>query len=127
MKTQRLLPLFLGVVLALFTGCAMLTPHSGPKAVVGTWTNGSGTVWMIHSDGTFDADLNHDGKRDASGKYSVSGNTITLWRIDGVNPKGCDGKGVYHFTRTSDSLKFQLVKDGCKLREKNVLMAWRKK
>ena len=54
----------LGLVL-LLNSCALFYPESGQDAVVGTWTNSVGTVWMIKDDGTFDADLNHDGKRDA--------------------------------------------------------------
>ncbi|MEP7015299.1 MAG: hypothetical protein ABI925_07655 [Verrucomicrobiota bacterium] len=119
---------FAGVLIALLSGCAVFYPDSGPDALVGTWTNSVGTIWMIKADGTFDADLNHDGKRDAWGKYSVSGNTMTMVRVGGILPKGCRGKGVYQFTRASDdTLQFTLVSDACKLRKKNVLQPWHSK
>ena len=112
----------------LLNSCALFYPESGQEALIGTWTNSFGTIWMIKSDGTFDADLNHDGKRDAWGKYTVSGNTVTLMRTGGIKPKGCGGKGVYRFTRTSDeTLQFTLVSDACKLRKKNVLQVWHRK
>lgn len=119
---------FAGILILLLSGCALFYPDSGPDALVGTWTNSVGTVWMIKSDGTFDADLNHDGKRDAWGKYSVSGDTITMIRVGGIKPKHCGGKGIYRFKRTSDdSLQFALVSDACRLRKKNVLQVWHRK
>ena len=78
----------------------------------------------MRADGTFDVDLNHDGKRDAWGTCRVEGNTVTVSRTGGINPKGCGGNGVYHFTRTKDTLHFTLVKDACKLRIKNVTNDW---
>ncbi len=113
-------------MLLLFAGCALMTPTTGQKALVGNWRNDLGTVWMVHPDGTFDVDLNKDGKRDAWGHYTVSGNTISIFEAGGMVPKNCHGKAVYHFTRSGDSLSFQLVSDKCKLRIKNVLMAWHK-
>ena len=101
--------------------------NAGQPAVVGTWTNQLGTVWMIKADGTFDVDLNKDGKRDAWGNYTLAGDTITVWRTGGMAPKGCRGKGVYKFQRNGDNLNFSLVSDACKLRKKNVLMGWHKK
>jgi hypothetical protein len=117
----------LGLVL-LLNSCALFYAESGQDAVVGTWTNSFGAVWMIKDDGTFEADLNHDGKRDAWGKYSVSGNKMSMIRIGGIKPKGCNGKGVYQFTRGSDeTVQFTVVSDACKLRRKNVIQVWHKK
>lgn len=111
----------------LLNACATY-PKSGQAALVGTWTNSLGTVWMIKADGTWDADLNKDGKPDAWGTYTVSGDTVTLQRTGGIKPKGCDGLGVYKFSRIDEkNLTFTLVKDACKLRKKNVLMPWRQK
>jgi hypothetical protein len=107
-----------------FSACAMFHPRIGRDALVGTWTNILGTVWMLKSDGTFEVDLDHNGQRDAWGKYTVSGDTITLLRVGGIRPRQCDGKGVYRFTRTNDALQFTLVSDDCKLRRKNVLLRW---
>ena len=101
--------------------------NTGQPAVVGTWTNAVGTVWMIKADGTFDVDLTKDGKRDAWGRYALAGDTITLQGTGGMHPKGCKGKGVYKFKRDGDNLRFTLVSDTCKLRKKNVLLGWRAK
>ena len=114
-------------LLTLLSGCAMF-PKRGPSALVGTWTNAVGTVWTIRENRTFDVDLDHDGKREAWGKYSVDGDMVTLIGIGGFMPKGCKGKGVYHFSRPEENkLQFTLVSDACKLRRKNVLTEWRRK
>ena len=114
-------------VVFVFGACAMF-PRSGPSALVGTWTNPIGTVWTIKENRTFDVDLDKDGKRDAWGKYSVDGDVVTLIATGGFIPKGCKGKGLYHFSRTGeDKLQFTLVSDACKLRRKNVLMGWQRK
>lgn len=126
MNRRRLLPIILGLLAILIQGCETF-PKSGQQALVGTWQNSIGTVWMLKADGTYDADLDKDGKRDAWGRYAVEGNTVTTWRTGGVRPKGCDGKGIYKFTRTEDGLRFTLVSDTCKLRKQNVLVAWRQK
>ena len=113
-----------GTALALLGGCAMFQ-ESGPSALVGTWTNSLGTVWAIKTDGTFDVDLKHHGRRDAWGTYTVQGDQATFQRTGGLKPKGCEGPGVYKFKRTDDTLQFTLVSDKCKLRQKNVLQPWK--
>lgn len=111
----------------LLNACATY-PKSGQAALVGNWTNSLGTVWMIKADGTFDVDLNRDGKRDAWGTYMVSGDTMTIHGTGGKVPHGCKGDGVYKFSRADkDSLQFTFVKDSCKLRKKNVLLGWQRK
>ena len=112
--------------IALLGACAMFQ-RPMPPTLVGTWTNSLGTVWMIKADGTFDADLDGDSKRDGWGSWKVSGDMVTLRRSGGIKPKGCDGKGVYHFTRSGDTLHFTLVSDSCRLRRKNVLLGWQRK
>jgi hypothetical protein len=128
MKTQFFARILLaGVAVLLLQACATTTP-SGPAALAGTWTNSLGTVWTLNTDGTFDVDLNKDGKRDAWGKCTIGGNTITIVGTGGTVPKGCaKTTGVYHFTRTKDTLHFTLVKDACKERVKNVTLDWKKK
>jgi hypothetical protein len=108
----------------LLPGCGIF-PRRGPSALVGTWTNQTGTVWTIREDGNFEVDLDGDGKREASGKYSVDGDMVTLRATGGYMPKGCKGKGLYHFDRSAeDKLQFTLVNDACTLRRKNVLQVW---
>lgn len=129
MKMNRFGRIIFATGLVLFlNSCALFYSESGPEAVVGTWTNSVGTVWVIKEDGTFEADLNKDNKRDAWGKYTVSGDTMTIIRTGGIKPKGCGGKGIYRFKRTDfDRLEFTFVSDKCKLRKQNVLLPWRSK
>jgi hypothetical protein len=127
MKTQlSFRALLAGLCLTLLAACATHPPF-GTSPLVGTWTNSIGSVWVIKSDGTFDVDLNHNGERDAWGTWSVTGDMVTLERTGGIKPKGCDGKGIYHFTRSGNTLQFTLASDKCKLRKKNVLLAWHRK
>lgn len=128
MKTQLLARiLFTGIAALLLQACAT-TPATGPAPLTGTWTNSLGTVWTMNTDGSFDVDLNHDGKRDAWGQCTIEGNTVTVVGTGGTVPKGCaKTTGIYHFTRNKDTLHFTLVKDGCKERVKNVTLDWTKK
>ena len=121
--------LFAGLAMLLLQACATTTtPTTGPAALTGTWTNSMGTVWTMAADGSFDVDLNHDGKRDAWGKCTVEGNTVTIKGTGGMEPKGCaNAIGVYHFTRSNNTLHFTLVKDACSERRKNVILDWTKK
>jgi hypothetical protein len=120
--------LFAIVAVFFFQACATTAPTSGTAALVGTWTNSLGTVLTVRADGSFDVDLDHDGKRDAWGKNIVEGNTVTIVGTGGVVPKGCaKTKGRYNFTRTKNTLHFTLIKDACKLRVKNVTLDWTKK
>jgi hypothetical protein len=128
MKTQRSFRIIFAGALSLLMAACATYPKSGQQALVGDWTNSLGTVWMIKADGTFDVDLDKDGKRDAWGTWTVSSDEATFQRTGGINPKGCQGPGVYKFARTGrDSLQFTFVKDGCKLRKKNVTLAWHRK
>jgi hypothetical protein len=115
-----------GTALVLLGACAMFQKPVEP-ALVGTWTNSLGSVWMINADGTFDVDLDQNGKRDGWGTWRAAGDEVTLQRTGGIKPKGCGGKGVYHFAHSADTLQFTLVSDACKLRKKNVLLAWHRK
>ena len=99
-------------------------PKPIASTLVGTWTNSLGTTWMIKEDSTFDFDLDGDGNRDGRGTWRVNGDVLTLRRSGGIRPKGCDGKGVYRFTHSGETLQFALVSDTCKLRKKNVLLGW---
>jgi len=129
MKQPLVLKLLLaGLALFLLQACATTAPTSGMAALTGTWTNSLGTVWTMRADGSFDVDLNKDGKRDAWGTCSVTGNTVTIKGTGGVVPKGCAKTiGSYTFTRTGNTLHFTLIKDPCKLRVKNVTLDWTKK
>ena len=127
-KAKRPIQIVLAGALVLLLHACAIYPRSGAPALVGTWTNLLGTVWTINRTGTFNVDLNSDGKRDAWGNYTVAGDTITIIDTGGTVPKGCKGDGVYHFSRTgADSLHFMLVKDRCKLRVKNATLTWHRK
>jgi hypothetical protein len=129
MKLQAASRLLFAVAAVLFfQACATTAPTSGPAALTGTWTNSIGTVLTVAADGSFEVDLDHDGKRDAWGKNEVEGNLVTIVGTGGVVPKGCaDTKGRYNFTRDKNTLHFALIKDPCKLRVKNVTLGWTKK
>src|SRR5260370_17987439 len=110
----------IGFGLVLLNACATY-PKSGQGVLVGTWTNSLGTVWMIKADGTFDVDLKHQGKRDAWGTYTVSGDTVTLQRTGGINPKGCKRPAIYKFIRTAQHTShFTPLTAQCKLRIKKL-------
>lgn len=128
MKLQIVSKILAAVVaVLLFQACASTAP-TGPAALTGTWTNSMGTVWTMNTDGSFDVDLNHDGKRDAWGKCNVEGNRVTIVGTGGVVPKGCaKSTGSYSFTRTKNTLHFTLIKDSCQERVKNVTLDWTKK
>lgn len=116
----------IGIAIVSLNACAIFS-RSGPAAIVGTWKNSLGTVWMIKANGTFDVDLNHDGNRDAWGNYTVSDKTLIISGTGGEVPKGCEGDGIYHFKRSGDDLRFTLLKDKCELRVKNVMLRWHRK
>lgn len=124
--TSRIL--LAAVTALLVQACATTSPTTGMGALTGTWSNSLGTVWTMRADGSFDVDLNKDGKRDAWGTCTVEGNTVTIVGTGGVSPKGCDNTtGTYNFTRSGNTLHCTLIKDPCKLRVKNVTMDWTKK
>jgi hypothetical protein len=129
MKLQAVSRVLFAVAIALFfQACATTAPTSGPAALTGTWTNSLGTVLTVAADGSFEVDLDQDGKRDAWGKNEVEGNMVTIVGTGGVVPKGCaNTKGRYNFTRTKETLHFALINDPCKLRVKNVTLDWTKK
>ena len=125
MKKQISFRIALAVVgVALVSGCAMFQER-GQSALVGTWTNSLGTVWAIKADGTFQVDLMHHGKVDVWGKYTVTGDTMTIQEVHGKTPKACKKSATYKFSRSGDELHFTLVSDTCKLREKNILAGWK--
>jgi hypothetical protein len=95
-----------------------------PATIAGTWKNGLGTLWTLRPDGTFAADLNHDGKEDALGHYSVNGDIITIAGNQGQVPKFCDQPGVYSFKLKGNMLHFTAIKDKCRLRASNILLTW---
>ena len=105
--------------------CALFQKPEATPALLGTWTNSIGSVWIIKDDGTFDIDLDEDGNRDGWGTWNVSGDTVTLRRKGGLKPKGCDGKGVYRFTHSDDRLQFALTANGHQPNGPEVDPEWR--
>jgi hypothetical protein len=126
MQTRQFHPVFFlgAVLLFLLQGCAFFQHTKQSSPLAGSWTNQTGTVWVLKEDGTFDVDLTRDGQRDTRGKYTIKGDIITLRSTGGMMPKSCSGNGVYHFTRNDSELVFALVSDDCRLRRKNVLLPW---
>jgi hypothetical protein len=120
--------LFALAAILFLQACATTPPTTGVAALNGSWSNSLGTVWTMRTDGSFDVDLNHDGKRDAWGTCRVTGDTVTIVGTGGVVPKGCaKTTGSYHFTRKGNTLHFTLIKDPCAERVKNVTADWTKK
>ena len=126
MKRPRFVLFATAVGLALLSGCAMFHKEKS-TVLVGTWTNATGMVWNLKADGTYEVDVDKDGKRDAWGIYRISQDVMIIQGKGGLNPKGCDGRGVYRFERTDDTLQFTLVTDTCRLRKKNLKLPWRLK
>ncbi len=124
MKIWRSLPiLFVGILL---NGCAT-SPQTVSSPLVGTWTNALGTVLTNKPDGTFDG-VTANGESHVRGTYTVAGETVTFNGTGGNTPKGCDGPGVYDFSRAANgTLQFKLVKDECKPRMRNLAVAWHQK
>jgi Family of unknown function (DUF5640) len=124
MKKQISL-VFALTAIALLAGCAMFQ-ESGQPAIVGTWSNSLGTVWAIKADGTFQVALNNSSRVSVWGKYTVTGDTMTIVEAHGSHtPKSCKGQATYKFSRNGDMLTFTKVSDKCKLREKNILAGWK--
>jgi hypothetical protein len=114
--------LSLAFLLLASSGCALMPQN--PATIVGTWKNGLGTRWTLRPDGTFAADLNHDGKEDVLGRYSLNGDIITIAATQGQVPKFCDQPGVYSFELKGNILHFSPIKDKCRLRASNILLTW---
>jgi hypothetical protein len=69
-------------------------------------------------------------KAEIWGKYTVTGDTITIQetRRSTGSPKPCKGPGLYKFSRANpNTLTFVLVSDVCKPRIQNVTQPWTKK
>jgi hypothetical protein len=113
----------LGGLIALLSACAT-GPTSKPASLVGRWSNSLGTVWLLKADGTFEVDLNRDGKPDISGNYTVSGDMLTINELRGNTPKACKQPATYRFEKVGNELHFTLVSDKCKLRIKNLARPW---
>jgi hypothetical protein len=111
-------------MVVLFGSCAMFQAEKA--GIVGTWTNSLGTVWVIKADGTFDVTLPKSKEPDVIGKYTISGDSITVQETKTKGPKSkqCKGPATYKFKRSGDSLSFTKVSDTCKLREKNIMAGW---
>lgn len=109
------------------SGCAWFGGKEKVSPLAGTWKNSIGAVWIMRDDGTFEVDLDRDHHRDAWGTYRIKDDLITLQAGGGLQPRGCDEKGVYRFKRENETLHFTLVNDGCRLRRKNVQLPWRLK
>jgi hypothetical protein len=128
MKSSRVLFFFCASAsLLLLTGCGLFWKKTESSPLAGTWTNAIGTTWTLKDDRTFQVDIDLDKMRDVWGKYYITNDTITFQSTNGLQPKSCMGKGVYHFRREGDTVHFTLVSDTCRLRRKNLELPWRLK
>jgi hypothetical protein len=124
MKIQFFLRItMVGALIALVSACAT-APSSKPVSLVGRWSNSLGTVWLLKADGTYQVDLNKDGKPDVWGNYTVSGDMLTIHEVRGETPQACKQPATYTFERAGNELHFTLVSDTCKLRIKNFARPW---
>jgi hypothetical protein len=111
-------------IAVVFTGCSTLSPHKS-QSVVGTRVNPAGTIWTLSVDGTFAVRVKMKNHTMVTfGKYTVSGDTITIQNTDPKTPKDCRPPAIYHFHRAGDRLEFTLVKDSCGLRAQQVPLGW---
>lgn len=125
MKKQISFRIVLGLTaIAFLGGCAMFQ-EKPQNAIIGTWTNSLGTVWAIKADDTFQVALNNSNRVSVWGKYTVTGDTMTIQEVHGKTPKACKKAATYKFSRSGDMLMFTKVSDSCKLREKNILAGWK--
>ncbi len=110
------------------------TQNSKPKIqsknsiLVGTWKFGFPQTgyfyWTFKNDGTFSFDDKmNEGSEVMTGKYSVSGNTLTLY---GPKHECGDTKGVYPFKMDYDEFQFGKISDGCMSRQLTLNHIWRK-
>jgi hypothetical protein len=117
---------FLGTLLAIaaLVGCAEMERRE-TSPIAGSWINSEGTVWTLHPDGTFDADVRAAQPFRTSGRYSISGDQLTVYDIAASSPRECREPGIYRFRRTGDRLDFTIVKDDCGERARQVPLGWR--
>jgi hypothetical protein len=123
MKKQLSIVLFVTATIVL-GGCAMFqeTPQN---SLVGTWTNSLGTVWALKANGTFQVAINNSNRPSVWGKYTVTGDTITIQESHGSHtPRSCRGEATYQYNRDRDTLTFTKVSDKCKIRERNLRLPW---
>src|SRR5207245_9926310 len=106
MKRHHSLLIVLAGALIVLMGACALAPTSGPAALVGTWTNTLGTVWTVNPDGTFQVDLDKNGKPDVWGHYTVSGDTLMINEVLGQTAKACKQPANDKFNRMDDQLHF---------------------
>ena len=90
------------------------SPTFAQNALVGTWQSESGTTTLaLKNDNTYT--LSSPGQFDHNGKYTMSGQSITL--EDAFGSQFCPGiKGIYNFNVVVNSLRFEAVDDFCTAR-----------
>lgn len=121
-------PIVLIAVIALLSACSMIQP--GRRADIpfsGSWTNSSGMVWVINTDGTYDVDMDGDGHRDSWGTIRVQGEEVSIRGTGGLRAGGCKQPGVYRYEMNADTIRFTLVNDRCKMRKRYLAGEWHRK
>ena len=86
------------------------------QSIVGKWkmefSSDEGTFAIavdLKDNGTYTLDFGVDGTIEVNGKYTISGDTMTINDVDG----DCKGKGVYTAKATSTTLTMTRVTDEC--------------
>lgn len=101
----------------LITGLmCFLTVSLSAQSIVGKWKfefqTDQGTMVMsanIKADGTYALDFGNDGSVEVTGKYTHSGDEMTIQDDAG----DCTGKGVYNVKVEGDTMTMTRVSDEC--------------
>src|SRR5260370_42531366 len=109
MKLHPSLRIILAGALMIVMGACATAPTSGPAALVGTWTNTVGTVWTVNPDGTFQVELDRNGKPDASARYTVFGDSLTISAVRGKTPIPCKAPATCKCNIRGFQMHFTLV------------------
>lgn len=99
--------------LILFLCLAFPISMLAQNSIVGTWKvsapDGTGFTVTIKADNTYAVDVGMDGATNWTGKYTLSGNKMTIQDVG----SDCDAKGEYTYSVTATELTMTMVKDDC--------------
>lgn len=106
-----------------FKNCLLLILFILPLSLmaqdhVGSWKimvpNGEGGTMLMkvtmNADNTYHIDAGADGSVEIKGKYSISGDKVTIQDTEGTD---CSAKGVYTLKVSGNQLTMTMVSDAC--------------